>query len=183
MNIEQYFQTTFLSELRRLRFQKPNVLIRSHAESFGIDRNTQFFGGQAWGNCEQDLKVSRHKNHFALSLFAMVCNDVNMHANFKAQYLKFRSLTQYPKFGWTGFGPHFESPECLITKPISLGLVQFNNETLQGFTALWKSTASEFFTRQMPEIAPAEFFEKLCADEVFTKSVELTEIKNYLKQD
>ena len=183
MNIEQYFHTTFLSELRRLHFQKPNSLMLSEAESFGIDRNTQFFGGQEWERCEKDLNVSNYKNYFVLSLFAMACNDLNMHANFKPQYLKFRTHTQYPKFGWTGFGPHFESPEWLITKPISLGLVQFNSETLQEFTALWKSTASEFFTRQMPEITPTEFFEKLCADEVFTKSAELTEIKNYLQQN
>jgi Fic family protein len=49
-------------------------------------------------------------------------------------------------------------------------LVSFDEATLKEFATLWKATAQQFFTIQMPEITPSLFFEKLCADEVFSKS-------------
>jgi hypothetical protein len=82
MNIETYFKNHFQTELRRLKFTKPGSVILDNAESFGVDKTTQFFGGMEWENCAEDLQVSNYKSLFALSLFAMVCNDVNMHANF-----------------------------------------------------------------------------------------------------
>jgi hypothetical protein len=97
MTIELYFNTRFKAELSQLGFQKPNNLILRNAESFGIDKTTLFFGGKEWDNCESDMRVSANKGFFALSLFAMVCNDVNMHANFRKDYSKFKGLTQYPK--------------------------------------------------------------------------------------
>ena len=183
MNIEQYYPNQFLKDLSKLSLKKPNSVILGYSKKIGVDNTTIFFGGQEWEHCVLDMQVSEYKNYFALSIFAMVCNDLNMHANFNLHYPKFRKFTNYPKFGWSGFAPHFESPEWLIKKPVSLGIVNFENETLKQFAALWKATIIDFFTLHIPEILPTQFIEKLCNDDVFTRSSELTLLKNYLIQD
>lgn len=183
MNYSEYYQNQFLTELKRLTLNKPSTVIIQNFESFGVDKSTVFFGGREWENCVNDLKVSCHNSYFALSLFGIVCNDLNMHANFKVHYPKFRSLTQYPKFGWTGFGCHFESPYWLLSKPLELGLVTYEESTLADFTSYWKKDASIFFAEKMPEIDFDVYFEKLCNDPVFDKTETLLSIKRYLLEN
>jgi hypothetical protein len=119
MNLEQYYAQQFLIDLSQLRLKTPNTVILEHAARFGIDKDTRFFGGPEWKYCARDLQASAHKSYFAFSLFAMVCNDLNMHANFHEHYIKFRELTMYPKFGWSGFGQVYSTPCacCHNTQP------------------------------------------------------------------
>jgi hypothetical protein len=106
-----------------------------------------------------------------------------MYANFKVHYQKFRSFTQYPKFGWTGFGCHFESSDWLLIKPIELGLVSYEESTLTDFTSYWKKDASIFFAEKIPEIDFNVYFEKLCNEPVFDKMETLLSIKRYLLEN
>jgi hypothetical protein len=179
MKFDEYYQKQFLTEIKTLSFEKPSNVIVETPESFRVDSSTVFFGGKEWENCAHDLKFSRNKSYFSLCLFGMVCNDLNMHSNFKDQYPKFRSLTQYPKFGWTGYGCHFESPHWLLSKPLELGLVSYEGSTLADFVSFWKNDASVFFTQSMAEIDFDLYFDKLVNDQVFEKTEALLAIKKH----
>lgn len=180
MNIKDYFEIEFKSDLRQLQLHKPNSIVLAHTDSFGIDGVTQFFGGQEWRYCQQDLQGIVNKNYFVLSLFAMVCNDLNMHSNFPEHYFKFRGLTNYPKFGWSGFGPHFESPAWIINQPLKLGLVNFDDKLLSEFVTFWKLTADDFLAKCIPDINYSNFFHDLCEDRCFSTSETLMFIKDYI---
>jgi len=42
---------------------------------------------------------------------------MTMFKYFNENYVAFREQTNYPKFGWCGFGPHYENPRKILDLP------------------------------------------------------------------
>lgn len=113
MTLLNYIKTQFIKDLQNLKFITKE----------GI----RFFGGPEWENFEADTSKIDSKNvpYFCFCLYSMTCADQNMHSNFKFAYRNWVLKSQYPKFGWSGFGNHFEKPKFLLEIPEKHG-VDFN---------------------------------------------------------
>jgi hypothetical protein len=172
--MESYFNHFFIADLRKLSLTRPNNVILSNPESFRIDQTTVFFGGRNWENYENDIKAIDQKSKFVLSLFATVCIDLTMFTHFSGSYAKFRSLTNYPKFGWSGYGPHFEGPHKLIIKAEQEGKLEFTDELIANFVLFWISSSKAFFSLHFPEIQFSYFFEKMRNDSDFIIGIQLS---------
>jgi hypothetical protein len=144
-------------------------LILSSAALFGIDTHTVFFGGRGWSNCQGDLRGKEWREYFVLCLFGVVVNDLNMHAHFRPEYSSFRARTMYPKFGWTGFGVHWENPRVLLTVPVEKGLIDMATAAAEvpGYVEYWYASAETFLHEHTPQIPAESFFRKMTEDKWF----------------
>jgi hypothetical protein len=113
MTLLNYIKTQFIKDLQSLEIT--------------TNEGMSFFGGQEWENFEIDTaKINpKHLAYFCFCLFSMTCADQNMHSNFKFAYRDWLKKSQYPKFGWYGFGNHFEKPKFLLEVSEQKG-VDFN---------------------------------------------------------
>lgn len=119
--MEAYFHGAFRTQLESLNYSEPNRILREARDLDG----TVFFGGQDWKNVEQDLAgvPAADRCQFVLCLFMVVLNDQALHASRPDLYQRWREKTAYPKFGWAGFGAHFENPFKLLSIPEQRGLI------------------------------------------------------------
>jgi roadblock/LC7 domain-containing protein len=163
MTLNNYATAHFLTDLNTLPKDRPNPSLLNDNDR--ADRNTYFFGGQEWSNCESNLSkiIPNHKKYFALCLFTMVCADQTMFTYYRGNYTNFRRLIVYPKFGWTGFGYHFEGPKYLLTVPVNFGVdfSEITNEELDEFIANQFSIAKSFMP---PGVSVNEFFTNMLND-------------------
>ncbi len=154
-----------------MHFKKPNSIILNHPEDFKIDRNTIFFGGRDWINFEEDIRriPQHHIQHFILCLFTIVVIDQNMFTNFRNSYAIFRAKTNYPKFGWTGFGTHMEKPKKILSVAEKKGLLDkiWVQEHEQEYIKLFVKECQWFFSTILPEIRTLDFLDALVNDTDF----------------
>ena len=152
-------------------FQQPNSTILNNPTSFRIDNNTIYFGGENWRNINNDIRNIEDSNQefFFLSLFMITVIDLTMFTYYEASYETFRGLTRYPKFGWVGFGPHYETPKKLINIPESRGLIEKKAvlKYIDVYIDLFFEECDAFFKINTPEITTADFIRKIVNDEDF----------------
>jgi hypothetical protein len=123
--LEKYYKEKFPQELEKLTYHHPNSVISKDPESFKIDQETKFFGGMNWENFDDDLgRIKENKSEFVFFLFTITMIDVIMFSHFQDQYQDYRKQTKYPKFGWVGFGPHYENPKMILLKSEQKNIIQ-----------------------------------------------------------
>ncbi len=163
MSLNNYATNHFLRDIKTLQQNRPNPSLLTDNDR--ADRNTSFFGGQEWSNCESDLSniLPNQKKYFCLCLFTMVCADQTMFTYYRNSYDSFRRKIVYPKFGWTGFGFHFEGPKYLLTVPVNLGVdfTEITNEEIDEFISSQFTIAKSF----MPAgVTAYDFFKDMLND-------------------
>jgi hypothetical protein len=168
LKIKEYLKDQFLLDLRTMDFQQPNSTILNNPTSFRIDNNTIYFGGENWRNINNDIRNIEEGNQefFFLSLFMITVIDLTMFTYYKASYEKFRGLTRYPKFGWVGFGPHYETPKKLLNIPENRGLIEKKAvlKYIDVYIDLFFEECDAFFKNNTPEITTADFIRKIVND-------------------
>ena len=168
MTIKTYFNSKFESDLRKLQFSRANPVEQAHVFN---NVPTLFFGGQDWRNARDDFSGIPEMNriHFMLCLFLITVADQCIHAHFNAQYETWRSKTNYPKFGWTGFGNHFENPLKILGIPEAAGIVDADRviPELAAFLEFVREEATHFFAEDVPGIEPLDFIDKIRRDDAF----------------
>lgn len=122
MTLLNYSQNQFFNDLNSLQFSKPNNIILELNPYF--NERTVFFGGREWSNFSQDINhvSDTNKAFFCICLFSMVSADQNMYAHFPNLIDRWSRQFQYPKFGWCGFGEHFEKVKYLLQIPEQNGV-------------------------------------------------------------
>lgn len=117
MKIGPYFKDEFPHHMRRLHFKHPNRIVS--VDIMG-EPGVLFFGGQDWRNVERDLQEipGNYRPAFVFSLFVITLTDQCIHSHFKESYPRWRSLTNFPKFGWAGFGYHMLNLRILHWAPV-----------------------------------------------------------------
>lgn len=122
MTLLKYSQAQFFNDLKSLQFSKPNDIILKHNPYF--NERTVFFGGRVWSNFNQDINhvSDKNKGFFCICLFSMVSADQNIYAHFPNLINEWSRQFQYPKFGWCGFGEHFEKVKFLLQIPEQNGV-------------------------------------------------------------
>lgn len=178
MNYTTYFREQFPADLQRLQFKKPSNYLQKESESFRIDDNTIYFGGKDWENLEQDIRhISKgNRSFFCMSLFTITTIDLTFFTHFQEHYQEFRNKTNYPKFGWSGFGPHYENPRKLIEIPLEKGLIDRTDieANLKEYIELFVEECDRFFTQMNFPFSTSEFIDAFLNDKAFIISEEDT---------
>jgi hypothetical protein len=171
LKIKEYLKNQFLLDLRTMDFHQPNSTILNNPNSFRIDNNTIYFGGENWKNINNDIRNIEEKNQefFFLSLFMITVIDLAMFTYHRTFYDTFRRLTIYPKFGWVGFGPHYETPKKLLNIPESRGLIEKKDvfKYIDVYIDLFFDECNTFFNNNIPEITTQDFIRNIVNDQDF----------------
>lgn len=172
MSLNKYARQQFLIDIKTLKLEQPNSVIFKFDRR--VDLHTRFFGGKEWKRYHLDIsnvELSNRK-YFCLCLFAMVCADQNMFANHNEHYYEFRKTFTYPKFGWTGYGIHFEKPSFLLSVPSQAG-VDFDGittEELNEFVVDQFKQAKSFLPKSLPVW---DFFKDMINDVDFKSDTDI----------
>lgn len=138
------------------------------------DPNVLFFGGRNWENFESDVEniPEEDRQLFILALFMIVISDQNLYRYFKDEYPKWRNRTMFPKFGWSGFGPHIENPMKILTIPEKKGY--FKNEEIKklvtSFIEFCWAEIEEILERYDLKIDRPAFFQSMVNDPEFVNA-------------
>lgn len=119
--MHDYFYSVFPNQLKTLSYLKPPQYL-SEMHHLG---GALFFGGSDWENAATDLArvPPEDRPRFVLSLFMIVLTDQALFTHNTNAYDEWRRRTNFPKFGWFGFGVHNENPFKLLSVPEQEGLV------------------------------------------------------------
>ena len=169
MKLKEYLKNQFSADLARLKFQKPNFVIQNNPDSFNTDQYTIYFGGMNWENIDQDIKHidKEFYNHFFLCLFTITIIDLTIFSHFRDYYSIFRNKTRYPKFGWSGFGPHYENPKKLLDIPFQKSLLRIDKIDIEEYVQLFISETNSFLESNLNQIKTVNFFNSLLTDKDF----------------
>lgn len=163
-HIQDYFENKFPSDLTKIEFQLPDVVVQNHMLGEQI---TPFFGGSEWKHCREDLANIRvgDRNVFVLSIFMIVLTDQCLFRYHQDLYAQWRKRTQFPKFGWTGFGYHNENPFKLLWIPERDAQIEIENLILliPDFLQFFKFKLNQFF----PTFEINLFFENIKHDNAY----------------
>ena len=169
MNLKDYLNQQFVYDLKELNYKQPNSVIKNNLESFNIDKYTIFFGGPNWKDINNDIKLIDKNNYenFFLSLFTIITIDLTFFTYFKDDYDYFRNTTRYPKFGWTGFGVHYENPIKILDVPQKLNLIDESKINYNEYSNLFYESLENYLKSFNNKINIQEFIEKLINDKDF----------------
>ncbi len=166
--MREYFYQKFPIQLATIKLNRPSEIIRD----FMHDESVVFFGGRDWCNVQADLDLIpvADRSKFVLSLFTIVLIDQTMFTHFRGSYDKWRTQTNYPKFGWSGLGPHNENPFKILWAPERDGLIDVD-QTIALVDELLKflvDDTSYGLTNNRPRIEFAEYFKIIRNDDCYS---------------
>jgi len=164
--MREYFYRRFPAQLAGLEYQRPNEVLRLQMMR---DPAVVFFGGSDWENVRGDLAAipEEDRARFILSLFMVVVTDQALYTYFKEAYESWRKVTNFPKFGWSGFGPHNENPFKLLWAPEREGTGNHDEliSLIPEFVRFWVEETGAFFREHVQGVDMARYFEAICNDE------------------
>jgi hypothetical protein len=105
---------------------------------------------------------------------------------FRDSYPRWREKTALPKFGWSGFGTHNESPMKLLWAPEREQVLRAAELTalLPGFVSFWTEETADLFQREYPEIPIEDYFTRVRNDSAWcsaNKGTVVPELKGLLE--
>jgi hypothetical protein len=178
--MNDYFYKKFPGQLRGLEYQRPNQVVIEHIMR---DNAVVFFGGQHWDNVSNDLAAipPEDRPRFILSLFMVILTDQCLYTYYKDSYKLWREKTQFPKFGWSGFGPHNENPFMVLYIPERKKVVDTNKviELLPEFVKFFVEETKNYFKANLPDVNTTEFFNKIKNDSSFISINKGTIVKSF----
>jgi len=163
--MHDYFYGRFPSQLGLLTFRRPNDVVREHLMR---DPAVVFFGGPDWDNVAADLSIvpEQDRSRFVLSLFMAVLTDQALYTYFRDSYDEWRERTNFPKFGWSGFGPHNENPFKILWAPERVSIVD-NDELLAlvpEFVRFLVEETTTYFRHHLPVVDVRGYFDAIRRD-------------------
>ncbi len=163
--MRDYFYHRFPSQLGRLAFWRPNDVVR---ERVTRDSSVVFFGGPDWESVATDLDAvpAQDRSRFILSLFMVVLTDQALYAYFIGSYDAWRSRTNFPKFGWSGFGRHNENPFKILWASERNGIIDNNGllALISEFVRFFVDETTTYFQQYLPTINAREYFDAIRRD-------------------
>ena len=168
-SLQEYLRHQFMEDCRNLKLRKPNSVIQAHASDFRVDADTQYFGGFNWADFDQNMASveQAYQSYFCLGLFCHCILDMTMFSYFKEYYAAFRSRTIIPKFGWSGFGVHYNNPTLLINLPEQKGILNATNVSilLQVYGDYWETCIQEMITQYQPSLTVPVMLKAVLSDD------------------
>ena len=170
MSLEAYFIEHFQHDAINLKTENINSLLLRRPGKLFLDHEARFFGGKDWKNCRQDLALVKEKAAFVSSVFAILCTDLNMQISFPDEYRAFRSIIFFPYFGWQEFAPCYESPEKILSVPISLNIISLEDLNVDELAETWSRFLKRYFTSFIIYISYPDFIESMLKKSIFNES-------------
>lgn len=168
MSILKYFKQLFPHHLMRLEFKKPSRVV-SH--NIMKDPSVIFFGGKNWENVKSDLnKIPiKERESFVLCLFMIVLTDQCIRAHFNEIYSKWRGMTNFPKFGWSGFGPHHENPMKILWIPEKGKMIDIKKviDIVPDFAKMFAQEVNGYINTNFFNLDHLKFLEAISQDPEF----------------
>jgi len=96
----------------------------------------------------------------------VVLTDQALYTYFRDSYDGWRGRTNFPKFGWSGFGPHNENPFKILWAPEREGMID-TNEVLRivpDFVRFFVDEATTYFQQYLPAIDVHAYFDAITHD-------------------
>ncbi len=163
--MRDYFYGRFPSQLGRLAFRRPNDVVRDHIMR---DPAVVFFGGPDWENVAADLSTvpENDRPRFILSLWMVVLTDQALYTYFRDAYEAWRSRTNFPKFGWSGFGPHNENPFKILWAPEREGIIDTDAllALVPNFVRFFVDETSTYFRQHIPAVDVCRYYQAIRGD-------------------
>jgi len=169
MSLETYFIQQFQHDAVNLKTEHINSLLLRRPGKLLLDHEARYFGGKDWKNCREDLALVQEKAAFASCVFAVLCTDLNMQISFPEEYLTFRSTIFFPYFGWQDFAPCYESPEKILSVPISLNLISLEELNVDELAETWSRFLKRYFNSFIIYISYADFIESMLKKSIFNE--------------
>ena len=161
----EYFYNRFPIDLQRIEKQEPNSVVR---DLIMRDPSAILFGGPEWRNVSTDLPrvPLDNRGRFILSLFMVTLTEQVIYTYFRNHYEMWRAGTGFPKFGWSGLGPHHENPFILLWAPEREGMLQPNEvlPLLPEFVRFYLEATASYFQQHLPAIQMTDFLRRLVSD-------------------
>jgi len=166
--MRDYFHDRFPIQLQQIPLRRPNDVVRGHIMR---DESVVFFGGQDWRNVASDLRRVPPSDQvkFILSLFMIVLTDQCLYTYFQHAYIDWKRITNFPKFGWAGFGPHVENPFKLLWAPEREGLVDPNDaiEVMPQFVDFLLTETDDYFANRIPNVDRNHYYNSIRQDSAY----------------
>ena len=163
--MHDYFHQRFPAQLARIAFRRPNDVVREHIMQ---DPGVVFFGGRDWETVAEDLATvpAADRSRFILSLFMVVLTDQVLYTHFHESYNAWRRETNYPKFGWSGLGPHNENPLKILWAPEREQIVDINKllALIPEFVKFCVNETTTYFQQHLPAIEVGAYFDAIKGD-------------------
>jgi hypothetical protein len=163
--MHDYFYGRFPLQLARLTFRRPNDVV---CEQIMRDPGVVFFGGPDWENVATDLGTvpETDRPRFILSLFMVVLTDQALYTYFRDAYEAWRRRTNFPKFGWSGFGPHNENPFKILWAPEREGIIDIHGllALIPEFMRFFVGETRTYFRQHLPAVGVRNYFDAIRGD-------------------
>ena len=157
--IKDYFYGQFQDHLKLLHYQRMNVSAMV------------FFGGRDGKDLGIDIQRVPEKDrpHFILCLLMVVLTDQCLHQYFKSDYKTWRKITNYPKFGWSGFGAHNENPLKILLAAEGSRSVNIHDVLvlMPEFVRFLVEETCDFFKQKLPDVVARKYFDLMLHDKDF----------------
>lgn len=100
----------------------------------------------------------------------IVLTDQCLYARWQDVYPTWRKQTNFPKFGWSGFGPHNENPIKILWAPERENVIKVDAvlELLPEFVMFMTQEVKSFFASNLLTMQETEFFESIKCDYALT---------------
>jgi hypothetical protein len=174
MEFGEYFDTQFPRDLQRLALVPLSSNILNRWRLFRVDTFTEFFGGPEWERIHSDLRSvdPANRDPLILALFLVVTMDQCMFTHFAREYKLFRKATLFPKFGWSGFGIHNESPKKILSVPVREGLTDYaiGGNLVSSFVSFYFQFADGLFNRIHSTVGADRLISAILSDRDFAVS-------------
>lgn len=165
--MKDYFYGKFPEHLQLLKLRRPNVIVREGMR----DEEVVFVGGRDWEGVQSDLQPipPEYREKFIVSLLMVVLTDQCLYTHQRDAYPVWREKTNFPKFGWTGFGPHNENPLKILWAPERDAAVDIDVllDLMPEFVRFFCTETEAFFGDHLPEVSIADYFESMVGDVAF----------------
>ena len=125
-------------------------------------------GGQDWKNVSDDLShiQLKDRSRFILSLFMVVLTDQYLYTYKPSAYQLWREKTNFPKFGWSGFGSHNENPLKILWAPERENVI--NTDEVLGLMPQFVNFLIEdtniYFRKNLPDTDLEDYFQGIKSD-------------------
>ena len=178
--MHEYFYGQFRTQLAGLAFLRPDNVVREHIMR---DPAVVFFGGPDWENVASDLASvpERDRPQFVLCLFMVVLTDQSLYTYVLDSYDPWRRETNYPKFGWSGFGPHNENPFKILWAPEREQVVNTNEMLALApeFATFFVNETKAYFGQHLPAVKIRGYFDAIRGDRgyAFNEGVVVPSVK------
>lgn len=165
--MRDYFYSVFPGQLARLSYAQPSQSTDRIYQLAGVS----FFGGRDWKGVTTDLAAVPASDlpRFVLALFMVVLTDQALYTYQRDAYETWRRHTAFPKFGWTGFGTHNESPFKILSIPEKEGLVDPNEliAAMPGFVEFLVAETRRIIVEYSLPVNPEAHFDNILRDQAY----------------